>query len=188
MQTAVENLPVSDFPMPAGLVRANVCGKSGLLPNAFCPPDELENDVFVQGTVPTEIDNVYVEATIDTDTGLLATPYSQHTETRVFVNRPLVSGQYQPLDMKEALPALHSPIPAGLANQMVTVKICTDPRNHGIPYLANIPGFLEEGGTPPQFIQDEQFPASQVPDLYDPLPDHQVRKINVLQSLNNIFQ
>ncbi len=187
MQKAVENMPVSDFPMPAGLVQATVCSKSGLLPNAFCPQDELENDIFVQGTAPTDIDDVYVKAAIDTDTGLLATPYSQHTATKVFLKRPPVSGPYQPLDMKEALPAQYSPIPAGLANQMVTVKICTDPRNHGIPYLANVPGFLEEGGTPPQFIQEEQFPANQVPDLYDPLPDHQVRKINVLQNLTNIF-
>ena len=74
MQKAVENIPVSDFPMPAGLVRATICGKSGLLPNAFCPQDELENDLFVQGTVPTGICDVHVEATIDTDTGLLATP------------------------------------------------------------------------------------------------------------------
>ena len=187
MQKAVENMPVSDFPMPAGLVRATVCGKSGLLPNAFCPQDELESDLFVQGTVPTDICDVYVEAIIDTDTGLLATPYSQHTATKVFLKRPPVSGPYQPLDMKEALPTQYSPIPAGLANQMVTVKISTDPRNHGIPYLANVPGFLEEGGTPPQFIQEEQFPADQVPDLYDPLPDHQVKKINVLQNLTNII-
>jgi penicillin-binding protein 1A len=187
MQKAVDNLPVTDFPIPAGLVRATVCGKSGLLPNAFCPQDELESDLFVQGTVPTDICDVYVEAIIDTDTGLLATPYSQHTATKVFLKRPPVSGPYQPLDMKEALPTQYSPIPAGLANQMVTVKISTDPRNHGIPYLANVPGFLEEGGTPPQFIQEEQFPADQVPDLYDPLPDHQVKKINVLQNLTNII-
>ncbi len=187
MQKAVENMPVSDFPMPTGLVRATVCGKSGLLPNAFCPQDELESDLFVQGTAPTDICDVYVEATIDTDTGLLATPYSQHTTTKVFLKRPPVSGPYQPLDMKEALPTQYSPIPAGLANQMVTVQISTDPRNHGIPYLANVPGFLEEGGTPPQFIQEEQFPADQVPDLYDPLPDHQVKKINLLQNLTNII-
>jgi penicillin-binding protein 1A len=188
MQKAVENIPVSDFPMPSGLVQATVCGKSGLLPNAFCPQDDLENDLFIQGTAPTGICDVHVEATIDTDTGLLATPYSQHTATKVFLKRPPVSGQYQPWDMKEALPVQHSPLPAGVANQMVTVMIDTDPRNNGIPYLANIPGFLEEGGTPPEFIQEEQFPAGQVPVLHCPLPDHQVRKINLLQSLRNIIK
>jgi penicillin-binding protein 1A len=189
MQKAVENMPVSDFPMPTGLVRATVCGKSGELPNAFCPQDEQESDLFVQGTVPAGICDVHVEATIDTDTGLLATPYSQHTATKVFLKRPPVSGQYQPLDMKEALPTQYSPIPAGSAsaNQMVTVEICTDPRHHGVPYLANVPGFLEEGGCPPEFVQEEQFPANQVPALHCSLPDHQVKKVNVLQNLNNII-
>ncbi len=204
MQTAEANMPVTDFPMPAGLVRATICTKSGLLPNAFCPQDDLENDLFVQGTVPTDICNVHVEATIDTDTGLLATPYSNHTATKVFLMRQPVSGHDQPEDMKEApspqlyaqlsgaalrsnplLPApLDLPLPRDLpgppsasqASQMVTVKICTDPRHHGVPYLANIPGFGETGGCPPEFVQEEQFPADQVPTLYCSLPDHQVKK------------
>ncbi len=200
METAVQGLPVTDFPMPAGLVRVAVCNKSGLLPNAFDPPNSLEYDLFVQGTVPTETDDAYVEATIDTDTGLLATPESQHTATKVFLKRPPVSGPYQPEDMKDALPTQYSPGPASTgigtsgegspsaasATQMVTVKICTDPRNKGFPYLANIPGFLQTGGCPPEFVVEEQFPANQVPTLHCPLPDHQVS--NLIPSTNTSNQ
>jgi penicillin-binding protein 1A len=155
MQTAVAGLPVTDFPMPAGLIRVTVCGKSGLLPGPFCPAEDLENDLFIQGTQPTATCDAHVEATVNADDGLLATPYSPHPVTRVFLKRPPVSGPIQPQDMKEALPTQYSPMgvsggvsPTGAAaaNRMVTVKICTDPRNKGFPYLANVPGFLEEGG------------------------------------------
>ncbi|MGD0152809.1 MAG: PBP1A family penicillin-binding protein [Thermacetogeniaceae bacterium] len=197
MQKATEDLPVTDFPMPAGLVRATVCSKSGQLPNAFCPQDELENDLFVQGTVPSETCDVHVEATINPADGLLATPYSPNTTTKVFLKRPPVTGKYQPWDMKEALPTQYSPLGAGptgstspnqAANQMVTVKICTDPRHHGVPYLANVPGFLESGGCPPEFVQEEDVPASQAPKLYCSLPDHQVKKSGTLQNLNNLLK
>jgi penicillin-binding protein 1A len=54
MQTATQDLPVTDFPMPAGLVQVTVDNKTGLLPSADSPAGELENDVFVQGTAPTQ--------------------------------------------------------------------------------------------------------------------------------------
>ena len=129
MQTAEANMPVTDFPMPPDLVRATICGKSGLLPNAFCPQDDLENDLFVQGTVPTDFCNVHVEVTIDTDTGLLATPSSTHTATKVFLIRPPVSGQYQPWDMKEAPPPqISAQLSAQLSGQLSPHGNC---RYHG---------------------------------------------------------
>jgi penicillin-binding protein 1A len=54
MQTATKDLPVTDFPMPDGLVQVTVDNKTGLLPSADSPAGELENDVFVQGTAPTQ--------------------------------------------------------------------------------------------------------------------------------------
>ena len=54
MQTATQDLPVTDFPMPAGLVQVTVDNKTGLLPSADSPAGKLENDVFVQGTAPTQ--------------------------------------------------------------------------------------------------------------------------------------
>jgi penicillin-binding protein 1A len=54
MQTATEGLPVTNFPMPDGLVQVTVDNKTGLLPGTDSPAGELENDIFVQGTAPTQ--------------------------------------------------------------------------------------------------------------------------------------
>ncbi len=54
MQTATQGLPVTAFPMPEGLVQVTVDNKTGLLPSADAPAGELENDVFMQGTAPTQ--------------------------------------------------------------------------------------------------------------------------------------
>ncbi|MGJ3238774.1 MAG: penicillin-binding protein 1C [Anaerolineae bacterium] len=63
--------PVLDFPRPEGIVRAEVCTLSGLLPSENCPLRRLE--WFIEGTVPTDYDNVYRTFAIDTRTGELAT-------------------------------------------------------------------------------------------------------------------
>jgi penicillin-binding protein 1A len=57
MQTATQDLPVTAFPMPGNLVRVTIDNKTGLLPGAGSPAGELENDIFVQGTAPTQYSN-----------------------------------------------------------------------------------------------------------------------------------
>jgi penicillin-binding protein 1A len=57
MQTAIQGLPVTDFPMPAGLVQVAIDSKTGLLPGTGSPAGEVEYDVFVQGTAPTQYSN-----------------------------------------------------------------------------------------------------------------------------------
>ncbi len=54
MQTATQGLPVTDFPMPAGLIKVAIDNKTGLLPSTGTPAGEVEYDVFVQGTAPTQ--------------------------------------------------------------------------------------------------------------------------------------
>ncbi|MCB9437956.1 MAG: penicillin-binding protein 1C [Anaerolineales bacterium] len=63
--------PVYDFERPDGLVRAEVCATSGLLPTEACPKRLWE--WFIDGTVPTEADTFYQTFEIDTRSGLLAT-------------------------------------------------------------------------------------------------------------------
>lgn len=192
MQKATEGLPITDFPMPAGLVRTTICSKSGLLPNAFCPKNELEDDLFVQGTVPTSVCDAHVEAEVCADSGQLATPSCPTKITKVFLKRPAVSGKYQPWDMKEALPTDLCPIHTGPASytsgdQKMAVKICADPRHNGVPYLANTSGFLETGGCPPEFVVEQTFPANEVPRLHCSLPDHQASKAKPLQDFHNFL-
>ncbi len=54
MQTATQGLPVTDFPMPAGLIKVAIDNKTGLLPSTGTPAGAVEYDVFVQGTAPTQ--------------------------------------------------------------------------------------------------------------------------------------
>jgi penicillin-binding protein 1A len=54
MQTAVQGLPVTGFPMPDGIVQVAIDNKTGLLPSADSPANEVEYDVFTQGTAPTQ--------------------------------------------------------------------------------------------------------------------------------------
>ncbi len=70
MREVLLGQPEYDFPMPDGLVRAEVCAISGLLPTEDCPQRVWE--WFIEGTVPTEYDSLYQSFEIDTRTGLLA--------------------------------------------------------------------------------------------------------------------
>ena len=191
MQAATANLPVHQFPKPSGIVHATICTKSGDRPNAFCPARDLVNEIFVQGTVPQDICSVHVEAEICADSGKLATAYCPNKITRVFLKRPAWPSGYTPNDASEALPTQYCPIhTAGntgtSSDGMVTVKVCTDPRhNDGNTYLANVPGLLESGGCPPEFVKEEKFKPNQVPTLHCPLPDHQVKKNKLIQHLIN---
>lgn len=53
MREALSGLPVQGFPSYAGLASAEVCALSGLLPSTHCT--EKINEVFIPGTVPTEV-------------------------------------------------------------------------------------------------------------------------------------
>lgn len=78
--------PVYDFQRPDGLVRAEVCAISGLLPTEACPKRLWE--WFIDGTVPTEYDTMYQKFEIDTRSGLLATdetPAEYRTEKTYLV-------------------------------------------------------------------------------------------------------
>lgn len=62
--------PEIDFHEPSGIVRHEICATSGLLPTPACPLRKTE--VFIDGTVPTQPDNLYQTFTIDKQTGFLA--------------------------------------------------------------------------------------------------------------------
>lgn len=88
MRRVLRGQPEVAFSRPPGLVRAEVCAASGLLPTPACPLRRLE--WFIEGTVPTAADNLYQTFVIDTATGLLAdaqTPPERRAE-RVYLVLP----------------------------------------------------------------------------------------------------
>jgi 1A family penicillin-binding protein len=88
MRAVLLGQPEVDFDEPPGIVRHEVCAISGLLPTPACPLRKTE--LFVDGTVPTQPDNLYQEFVIDRETSLLAdasTP-AERRITQVFLVLP----------------------------------------------------------------------------------------------------
>jgi len=88
MRRALLGQPELEFAVPEGLVRAEVCALSGLLPTEYCPKTRWE--WFIAGTVPTERDAFFRPFTLDRRTGLLAdeTTPPEEREERVYLILP----------------------------------------------------------------------------------------------------
>jgi penicillin-binding protein 1C len=88
MRQVLRGQPELTFPVPAGVMRAEVCATSGLLPTPYCPRTRWE--WFIEGTVPTRPDNLYQPFVIDRRTGLLAdaTTPPEEREERVYLVLP----------------------------------------------------------------------------------------------------
>ena len=59
-----EELPSKSFEMPAGIVQATVCSRSGKLPIAGLCDHTLNTEYFAEGTVPTESCNVHYQGSL----------------------------------------------------------------------------------------------------------------------------
>lgn len=71
MRDVLLGQPKLEFDIPEGVIQAEVCHISGLLPTPACPQTRME--WFIEGTVPTEYDNLYQFFTLDSRSGGLAT-------------------------------------------------------------------------------------------------------------------
>lgn len=70
-----EDLPNEPFTVPAGIVTATVCSKSGKLPIAGLCDATLSTEYFADGTVPTESCDVHYQGSICQYSGLPATEF-----------------------------------------------------------------------------------------------------------------
>ena len=73
MEHLHEGLPIEGFTRPPGLETAVVDGISGKLPTEYSPWRTQE--LFIEGTLPTEEDDIHIPYQVCKVTGLLATPY-----------------------------------------------------------------------------------------------------------------
>jgi membrane peptidoglycan carboxypeptidase len=85
---AHEGLAVTPMERPSGVVEAEVCVPSGLLPSSLC--GRTTRDLFVQEKLPEEEDDWWRRVTIDTRTGLVATSGtpSQYRRTQLALVPP----------------------------------------------------------------------------------------------------
>jgi len=79
---------VSDWQMPSGVSEIDICSPSGLLPTEYCPT--VVREVFLQGTEPTQADNLYQPFLVNRETGKLATVYTPDdlVEERIYLIPP----------------------------------------------------------------------------------------------------
>lgn len=70
MSLSTQSTPVATWPIPANVVRLNVCWPSGLQPNGLCPTRE---GLFASGTEPVQFDTMFRTFLINGQTGNLAT-------------------------------------------------------------------------------------------------------------------
>jgi len=75
MQIASQNVAPDGWAVPAGVSVMNVCDPSGMLPTADCP--NLVSEVFLNGNEPVQPDNMYRKFSVNRETGLLATVFTQ---------------------------------------------------------------------------------------------------------------
>ena len=109
METALLGRPALAFSRPEGLVQAEVCAISGKLPSEQCPHRTIE--WFIEGSVPTELDDWYQLFQLDSATGLLAneaTPPERVVE-RVYLVLPPEAQRWA---REQGIPA---PPPAGMS-------------------------------------------------------------------------
>ena len=74
MQTASTDLPPEGWEAPIGVTKMGVCDPSGLLPTADCP--NIVDEVFLNGSEPSQYDNLYRTFEVNRETGYLATVFT----------------------------------------------------------------------------------------------------------------
>ena len=105
-----EGLPVEGFSRPPGLVSVVVDTTSGLLPTEYSPSRSQE--LFVEGSEPSETDNVHQPYSICMESGQLATPYCPRgsVHTRVYSVYPPEAADWMRETGVAQPPRRHCPI------------------------------------------------------------------------------
>jgi membrane peptidoglycan carboxypeptidase len=116
IQYAHRDLKPESWSMPPGISRVETCYPSGLLPSGNCPT--VSRELFLDGNVPHEPDNLYRVFQINRETGRLATIFTppELVENRVYLVVPppavewaQAAGLPVPPDTYDAIPA--APLP-----------------------------------------------------------------------------
>ncbi len=161
MIQAHKDIPPRDFQRPPGIVTATVDKKSGLLPGPNTPPEHQVTDLFVEGTVPTAVDNTHVLVEICAATGLLPNRYCPDKVVRNLIKLPYTVPDY-----------------VADFNMRVPDRVCTlhgsggapmPPGQNGTPGPGSPqqdrdrPGTADQGAGPPNSGLTDQRPLGIVP-------------------------
>jgi membrane peptidoglycan carboxypeptidase len=103
MQYTGRTLNSTDWTIPSGITKVNICDPSGMLPTEDCP--SIVSDYFLDENIPTQVDTLYRRLQVNRETGKLATIFTppELIENRIYLIVPteaeewaLQSGLYLP--------------------------------------------------------------------------------------------
>jgi len=76
MTKALEDMPNEPFNEPAGITKVRITTTSGKKPSVNTPEGFVTTDIFASFSVPTELDNTFINVKIDKVSGLLANNFT----------------------------------------------------------------------------------------------------------------
>ncbi len=169
--------------MPSGITQVSVCSKSGKLPSDKCPEEDIIMEYTLQNIVPTEICDVHEEVLICPESGKLAGRYCPNPQLSSLVIAGENSATPGSIPTEKCDIHTEFTIPGMFKNE---IAICTDPRHEGKLYRANVPGPLQTGGCPAEYIQNIVIqPGQEIPSCS--LDDHKLKKKNATDIIEGII-
>lgn len=121
MQWLHQELPVANWQKPIGVSEVVVCSLSGLLPSRECP--ETITELFIDGTQPSNTDNLFQSYEINRETGLLATVYTppDMIDSRTYMIVPEEAQEWAAFNQIEVPPTDYDLIQAPRTNDDVNI-------------------------------------------------------------------
>jgi membrane peptidoglycan carboxypeptidase len=122
MRQGLTDQPASDWTMPPGINKMEVCDPSGLLPTKICPSKVTE--VFLQGSEPNSPDDLYRSVQINRETGRIATVFTPPgmLEEGVFLSVPDFARDWARAVGKNLPPTDYDTIQSGVVSTKVIIS------------------------------------------------------------------
>ena len=88
MEYAHNGLPAEEFKTPEGIVKRSVSRMTGKLVSSTTPTNQISVETFADFAVPLEIDDAFIEVTVDEVSGKLPTAFTPESAKvkKIFVN------------------------------------------------------------------------------------------------------
>lgn len=168
--------------MPGNIVQVSVCSKSGLLPSENCPPEQIITEYSRADSVPEETCNMHEYLYICPESGKLAGKYCPNPQMIPVVKAAENSATPDKVPTEKCDIHTEFTLQSLLNNE---VYVCLDPRHGGELVRANIPGPLETGGCPYEYLEKVVIhPSQKLP--YCNLDDHQLKHKKASDVINSI--
>ncbi len=157
------DLPAEGWDAPVGITEMDVCDPSGLLPTADCP--NIVREVFLNGSEPSQYDNLYRTFEVNRETGYLATVFTPPglieerkymivpAEARVWADGaglPVPPTSYDAIQLPPRLPDAYLTAPDLFSDVSGAVQISGTARGDDFDYYRVLVG---QGLNPQAWIQ-----------------------------------